>query len=136
MTLLTLRLKELKFGSLYATLLAYLDVIEEKIGENLPDEPFRRSLEGLEAPLVAEIVCFTLMFSLPFGGGFVHGHTTYRVLSHFDLKRGLARLFSKVSNNLCQLNILHRKWHTVELAQYLCDCMNNLARPACLLTRF
>ena len=51
----------------------------------LLDEPLRVSLEGLEAPLVAKIECFTLMFSLPFGGGFVHGHSTYRVLSHFDL---------------------------------------------------
>jgi hypothetical protein len=30
MTLLTPLLKELEFGSLYATLLAYLDIIEEK----------------------------------------------------------------------------------------------------------
>jgi hypothetical protein len=43
------------------------------------------------------------MFSLPFGRGFVHGHSTYRVLSHFGSKRGLARLFSKVSNNLCHV---------------------------------
>jgi hypothetical protein len=61
----------------------------------LPDEPLRFSLEGLEAPLVAEIECFTLMFSLPFGGGFVHGHSTYRIFSHFGSKRGLARRFLK-----------------------------------------
>lgn len=111
MTLLTPLLKELEFGTLYATLLAYLDIIEEKIGGDLPDEPFRGPLEGLEAPLVAEIDCFTLIFSLPFGRGLVNGHPTYRVLSHFDLKEVSHGGFQRFRIICVMLSVeyLHRK---------------------------